>query len=83
MTFIDAETISQLQDPDLRYALRLADASAAVGWTDNSQDMKSCHEVTVTAEVNGTESRLIDVTYTGISKGHHDSFMENLWSQAP
>lgn len=82
-TYIDAENISDLLDPDLRYALRMADAADSVGWTDCGEGMKLSHDVYVVANYAGAESRFISADYTGVVRGGRDTFMENLHTAAP
>jgi len=77
-TTIDAEKIGELKDPQLRYALRFADAANAAGWQVESPGAMSGHFVNVEATDEGLDSRFVHATYTGIIKDGVDTFMENL-----
>lgn len=83
MTFIDAEKISELKDPDLRYALRFADAANAIGWTSDGPDSKSAHDVCVIAADDGVNSKFLEASYTGVTRRGSDTFLQNLHTAAP
>jgi hypothetical protein len=83
ITYIDTDDIAELKDPNLRYALRFADAAASVGWVRESSSSSSCHNVTVIATNEGVDSTLLSTVYTGISDSSTDTFMKNLHDAAP
>ena len=77
-TEIDAEKISTLADPQLRYALRFADAANAAGSINEGPGATSSYSVTVEAISDGTDSQFVRATYSGLVKDGVDTFMENL-----
>lgn len=70
---IQSADISKIQDPDLRYALRLADAAQAVG----------NHMVSIEATDEGVNSQFVRAEYTGTLDGGADTFMQDLRRLAP
>lgn len=75
--------IDKIEDPDLRYALRFADAAEAAGWFEHSPGHKSSHFVQVNGTEGGFDSQFVWAAYTGIVNNGTDSFMENLRRFAP
>lgn len=82
-TAIKTDDTSKVQDPHLRYTLRLQDAAETAGWYEHSPGMKSGHFVSVYATDVGFDSQLTGATYSGVSKSGVDTFMENLRRFAP
>lgn len=80
---IDAERISELQDPDLRYALRFADAAQEIGWKEDGECSLSKHAVFINAVGSDIESHLVSAQYTGRVLDGRDEFLENLRSADP
>lgn len=80
---IDVENISDLTDPNLRYALRFAAAANAVGFTYDAPNSSYSHSVSVTSTDEGLESHLLSAEYTGVVKNGIDTFMQDLHRQAP
>jgi hypothetical protein len=80
---MDSDHLSTLTDAAMRYAMRFADAAAAVGWTQDGPYSSFSHGVSVTATDEGIHSRLIDASYTGTGSGADDIFLQNLHSVAP
>lgn len=72
-TSIDVSEISNLSDPDLRYALRFDEAARAAG---------QCI-VHVAATDEGMDSRLITAWYSGDIRDGVDTFMEALHNCDP
>ncbi len=64
-TIVQASSITNIKDPDLRYALRYKDAVEAVGWVRHSETSSSKGYVTVVATDNGKESELLSAIYSG------------------
>ena len=77
-TYLDANHISELEDPNLRYALRFADAAEAVGMSDDGNYGKSGHFVTVVATSEDVKSKFLNATYSGITSRTEDTFMQSL-----
>lgn len=65
--------IDKIQDPDLRYALRLYDAAQVVG----------CHFVQIEAIGSDYEANFVKADYSGVTKEGVDTFMQDLQRQAP
>lgn len=82
-TTLDSNRISELTDPDLRYALRYADAASSAGWKVEGPGALSGHHVMVMATDEGLESRFLEASYTGIVDQETDSFLENLHRFSP
>lgn len=80
---IQAAEIPKIQDPDLRYALRLEDAANAMGWNEVTASLQTRHFVTVEATDEGFNSRLISATYSGIKRNGTDTFMRDLYRAQP
>ena len=81
--FIDASSIGELGDPNLRYALRFADAAEALGWMHTTEFSMSGHFVTVIATDAGVESRFISAAYSGRTEQGNDTFIRDLYNCAP
>lgn len=75
---IDAGTIGVIKDPNLRYALRFADAAEAAGWVEDSAGCLGGHFVSTEATDEGVNSRFIGANYTGVTGRGTDTFLENL-----
>lgn len=82
-TEIPADDIDKVSDLALRCALRLADATDAVGWTDHGHGLYSAHSVRIQATDEGFDSRLLSAVFTGRTDDGQDTFMENLYSARP
>jgi hypothetical protein len=82
-TMIDVEKISELQDADLRYALRLQDAVNAVGWVSVGACMSYRDDVRIDATKEGEQSRLINAMYSGKILNGHDTFMDTIYGADP
>lgn len=78
-TTVKTEAISEIRDPNLRYALRFADAANAAGSIRDGEFSSHSLEVRIVATDEGTESRLLDAWYSGID----DTFMDDLRKFAP
>ncbi|MFZ1360608.1 MAG: hypothetical protein WAS27_01065 [Candidatus Saccharimonadales bacterium] len=74
-----ADDISTLEDSELKNALRLQDAANANGWIDDGHGASHSQFVEVYATDNGTDSRFVRATYSGVD----DSFMNDLQLAAP
>lgn len=72
ITRIATSEIDNLEDPDLRYALRFHEAARTVG-----------HFVTIEATSEGVSSTLVEATYSGVTGKTQDTFMQDLRRQAP
>ena len=81
--YIDAGEIAQLHDPNLRYALRFADAAESLGWMPTGEFSMSGHSVTVVATEAGVDSKLLSATYSGKAEEGNDTFMHDLTSCIP
>ena len=77
-TYLDADHISALTDPELRYALRFADAAEAVGMSDDGHYGQSGHFVTVVATNEDAKSEFLYATYSGTTSRTEDTFMQSL-----
>ena len=64
-TYMDADDIAALQDPNLRYALRFADAAETSRWSNNGDSLCSGHLMSVVATNEGVDSQLLDAIYSG------------------
>ncbi len=80
---IDVDSITDLNDVNLRYALRFADAARASGWQQDGPYTSSGHFVWVKATDEAADSQLLRATYSGIVRGQDDTFMDNLHRFAP
>jgi dipeptidyl aminopeptidase/acylaminoacyl peptidase len=78
LTTLDSDRISELRDPDLRYALRLADAASSAGWKEEGPGSLSGHHVIVLATDKGLESRFLEASYTGTVDAGTDTSLEDL-----
>lgn len=76
-TRFPVDNISKLEDPDLRYALRFADAAEAVGWASDGFG-QSGHRVSIDATDEGLQSKLLTANYTGVISKGTDTFLESL-----
>lgn len=79
-TTIASSDLAKLKDPELRRALRLDDASRAVGWTAVSETAHTSHFVMVYATDEGLDSTFVGAAFSG---GQSDAFMQNLHSADP
>lgn len=88
-TYIDTDDIAKLNDRQLRYALRFADAANAVGPIATSEYGSTSCRAIVTAVDDGVDSRFVDCTYSGPEESSRfwgtkqDLFMQNLHTAAP
>lgn len=76
---IDSDDIAKVKDPDLKMALRLADAAKAMGWIDSGPYTKYAHSVAIEATGEGFDSKLVNATYSG----HPGDFEATLHLFAP
>lgn len=83
LTTIKVDDINQLNDPDLRYALRLSAAASAAGWEEHSPGSMSMHDVWIHATDEGADSQLTGATYSGVVTAAGDTFMRNFERFAP
>lgn len=72
---VDSGSIGEIADPELRYALRFADATNAAGRIDHGGGSSSWHDVVIEAT---EDARLHSATYSGRMADYGDDFMENL-----
>ncbi|HWT55428.1 MAG TPA: hypothetical protein VN031_00145 [Candidatus Microsaccharimonas sp.] len=82
-TRLSVDKINDLEDPNLRYALRFQDAAEAAGWFAHGGGMSSTKIVAIDATNEGAASRLLYSTLSGYGEDKTSSFLENLRRFAP
>lgn len=80
---IQAADISKIADPDLRYALRFADAANAIGSVRDTPWSSHAHFMHVHATKDGFDSEFGHAVYSGVVDGSKDTFLENLHTAKP
>ena len=76
---MDSDDIPTIKDPDLKMALRLADAAKRMGWIRDKGLSSYAHFVAIEATDEGAESKLVRAYYPG----HPDQLMADLHRFAP
>lgn len=80
---IRADQISELEDENLRYALRFQVAAKALGSFQTSPSCTEGDSVYVDATDEGNSSRFVSATYSGTGKGADSTFIKDLHRAAP
>jgi hypothetical protein len=82
-TVIRVEEIDNLNDPDLRYALRFKAAALSAGTITDGVNTSGPNDVIIEATDEGVDSRYVSAAYWGVVTPSVDTFMRDLRRFAP